>query len=243
MTGVNKQHSPRGASREVTVSKMGNSRVGIGLVNRNRRVHIAQVAATSPLEGLVFPGDIINLAGNGHGGKILDALTSTRAPDAVALSAAFHAASVLTLSVETPEPLANARSVFILMSQHDVELGITLEKDPHTGRARIARLAPGSAAATRVDRDVLAPGDLVVAVAEGGVLYEVANVKEATARLDKRAEGGAIELRVVRPLMNPLSSRSSRPSSAACRADLAPSMGVLPPPYTTAVALPPGCHL
>jgi len=231
-------------SRLVEVSKLANSRVGVGLTMRGRDVTIAQVAASSPLEGHVFPGDVINLSGNGSA-RLLDGLTSTRAPDANVLAAAFHAASQLSIQVETPTLLTSAYSVFILASNGG-DLGIEVDKDHETGRARVNYLAPGSAAATKVGRDVLAPGDLIVAVSEGGTLYDVATAKEAAAKL-KHSAAGAIELRVVRPPDEPSQTPRSahRPSSARSirHAELVPPQSALcslPPAYTTAIALAPG---
>ena len=184
----------------------------------------------SPLEGRVFPGDIINLSGN-NGAR----------PDAHALSAAFHASAHLVLTVETPTLLAHASSVFLLPSAHD-DLGIQVDKDPETGRARVVGLAPGSVAATKVGRDSLAPGDLIVAVSEAGTLYDVPTAKEAAARL-KVTGGGTTELRVVRPQAQALrSARSpaSRPTSARpMGAEYAPQPAfdifAPPPAYQAAV--------
>jgi len=158
--------------------------------------------------------------------------------DAHALSAAFHAASHLALSVQTPTLLEGARSVFILSSssQGPDDLGISVERDRETGRARVASLIPGSIAATRVGRDVLAPGDLIVAISEEGTLHDVPTYKEAAGRL-KLSESGAIELRVVRPVggeNHMLSPRaSSRPASA--RPERAPIDIWAPPPAYTSV--------
>ena len=107
------------------------------------------------------------------------------------------------LLVETPTLLENAQSVFLSC---DGDLGIKVYADPQTGRACIAQLAahrqvepsefglPGSP----IGRDKLAPGDLIVAISEGGTLHNVANSKEATARL-KADQTGTVELRIVRP--------------------------------------------
>ncbi len=242
---ADKQHESNSRARLVEVTKMANSRVGVGLVMRGRSVIVHQVAATSPLEGKVFPGDVINLAGNGlRAANMIDALTSTRAPDAHALSAAFHAASSLSITVETPALLASASSVFLLVSEAD-SLGIRVDKCPTTGRARVAHIEPMSAAATNLSRQDLAIGDLIVSVSEGGTLFDVADVKEAATRLNA-CESGAVELRVVRAAeITAARPRSSRPASARPRtAD--PAMSAfehepMPPAYTAAVA--PGGHV
>jgi len=181
--------------RQVQISKEPASRVGVGLVNlRKGVVGVAEVAATSPLKGLIFPGDIIQ-----------PGTTSTAtpnvgsSPDADGLSAFFFATSELALTVETPPLRAEAQSVFLRSSElgETPELGIQVDKEPVTGRARVSRLKPDSIATAAVGGNVLAPGDLIVAVSEGGTLYETSNASQVVARL-KAYRCGAVELRVVR---------------------------------------------
>lgn len=239
--------------RQVQISKLPESRVGVGLVNLGRGVvGVAEVAATSPLEGLIFPGDIIQLGATSASAGVSSTRCPTPAggtPDANALSAAFFAASDLCLTVETPPLLAEAQSIFLHSSElgDTLELGIQVEKDTATGRARVARLKPDSIAASAVGCDALAPGDLIVAVSEGGTLHETDNASQVAARL-KAYQGGAVELRVVR---SPGSQSSTRPSSAS-RASFSPAgyvpsppslpepaFGLAPPAYTSAVSAPP----
>jgi len=179
--------------RRVRVSKMADARVGVGLVQAGRSIQIAEVSAGSPLEGHVWPGDIIK----GVAGQPLPPRT-----DAHSLANVFCRANDLDIHVETPVALSDARTVFLIANADEpggaTELGITLERDPSRGLARVASLTPGSLAATTVDRDSLARGDLIVAVGFGGVLVQVENPKECQALLAKATEG-AIELRVVRP--------------------------------------------
>ena len=186
--------SPVELRRQVQISKEPASRVGVGLVNlRKGVVGVAEVAANSPLKGLIFPGDIIQL------GATSAAPTVGSSPDADGLSAFFFATSELSLTVETPPLRAEAQSVFLRSSElgETPELGIQVDKEPVTGRARVARLKPDSIATAAVGGNVLAPGDLIVAVSEGGTLHETSNASQVVARL-KAYRCGTVELRVVR---------------------------------------------
>jgi len=231
-----KKDKESGQRRVVSVSKLAESRVGIGLVHKGRGVvAVAEVASTSPFEGLIFPGEIISLTPVANGG-----LSSTRSPtpivtaDAVALSAAFFAASQLSLNVETPPLLVGAESVFLHSSELDssLQLGIEVGKDRPSGFARIVRLTPGSIAATAAGPDALMPGDLIVAVSAGGTLYETSTVNDCY-RVLKLYEAGPIELRIVRrePSLS-TQALSSRPSSARTESVNAAA----PPAYSSVMA-------
>ena len=98
--------------RTVTACKLPNSRIGIGLSDcRGRGVVIAEVHSSSPLEGLVWPGEVIRSV-RGMQGRV----------DATNLSNALRAAQSLEMIVETPLSIVDARSVFLL-SNGDVETG------------------------------------------------------------------------------------------------------------------------
>jgi len=174
----------------VRVSKLADSRVGVGLANGpGRTICVAEVFASSPLEGHIWPGDIIR----GVAGTNLPPRS-----DAASLANIFRIASDLDLSVETPRALSDARTVFLICQAGGAsEIGIMVDKDPSSSFARVSSLAPGSLAATELDRGSLRPGDLIVAVGFNGGLHQVSNVKDCAARL--QAATGAIELRVVRP--------------------------------------------
>jgi len=220
--------------RLVSVSKLAESRVGVGLVHAGRGiVTVAEVASTSPLEGLIFPGDIISMA-PATGSSTRCPTPSVSTPDAVALSAAFFAASELNLNVETPAALVGARSIFLHSSEMEttiVQLGIDLSKD-RSGFARVARLMPGSIAAAATGPDALMPGDLITAVSSGGTLHATKSVGDTASRL-KLYEGGPIELRIIRREASG-SSTCSRPSSA--RSSRAESDLTAPPAYSWIMA-------
>lgn len=170
--------------------------MGIGIVDLCRGiVGVSEVAATSPLEGLVFPGEHIQLDRSAASSR----WPSSAVSDAPTLSAAIFAASQLTLIVETPPSLTGSRSIYLHDDEfgRDAELGIEIEKDRASGRARITGLRPGSRAARAVGDDALSPGDLIVAVSAGGTLYETADFGQAASRL-KLHHGSFIELRIVR---------------------------------------------
>ena len=185
--------------RSVSVRKIPNSRIGIGLTDcRGRGVVIAEVHSSSPLEGLVWPGEVIRSV---HGMQLK--------MDAQNLSNALRAAQSLEIVVETPSALADARSVF-LISNGDVEtgrrgsgcggMGLVLERDQSSGFARIASITAGSIAEATISRDSLAVGDLLVSVGGCGVLHETETAQEALAKLQSLSgEIGAVELRLVRP--------------------------------------------
>lgn len=227
-----------GDERIIETTKLPNSRIGIGLKNVGKSVVISYVVASSPLEGKVFPGDIIRLSGDGRSSTRGPTLTNPGA-DAKIVAEAFYAASHLMLSVETPSSLANAESVFLLHSEGE-ELGIQLDKCPVSGRARVSSLAPNSVAATRVSRHDLSVGDLIVACSEEGILHEVASAKDGSARLSVRSSG-AMEIRVVKPGENQPPCNWSRPSSArSSRADTAEALTAeicMPPDYAAAIAV------
>jgi len=175
----------------------------------------------------VWPGDIIR----GVAGAPLAPRT-----DAHSLANVFSQASELDINVETPALLSDARTVFLIANANEpggaTELGIHLDKDPSTGKARVTGLIPGSLAATTVDRSSLKRGDLIVAVGFGGALSQVGSMKECNALFAKlQAEDGAIELRVVRPsgwpVDGPRSSWEPRAPSPPRRASPPPTYGAL----------------
>ena len=223
-------HVPQHCSRLVEVSKLASSRVGVGLTMRDSRIAIANVSAASPLEGLCFPGDFVNLPSPDDATSLRSAGPTT----ADALSAIFFASSHLIISVETPPALTSARSVFLTIGDDDL-LDIKVVQDSQTGRARISKLEPRCQpdtkdleAANTVSGDALATGDLIVAISEGGILHDVANAKDARDKL-RSVRRGMIEIRVVRPVVDnrQTSTTTSGPASAQHR-----------PPCSTAAASP-----
>ena len=199
-------------TRNVEATKLPDSRIGVGLLQRGSAVIVHEVFASSPLEGLVWPGEIVKLKSMDHdhtlaANRPLRPSSACRTLSAKALSEHCWQSSKLELIVETPAAISNAKSTW-LFCEAASELGITVERDPESGRARIQSLVPGSVAATTVDRDSLSNGDIIVAIGVEGTLSGVSNHKEAMSKLNGAV--GAIELRVVRPSGWPAIQRPER---------------------------------
>jgi hypothetical protein len=205
--------------------------VGIGLVDRGRLIVVAEVFASSPLEGLLWPGDVIHGAGESQ--------RSSPLQSARKLASSLFATARVELSVETPADLAGATSAFLIAPESAgprADLGVQIEKDGASCFGRVAAITPGSVAAEVAGSVRGAPclqeGDLLVAVGYGGALREALDWKEARDLVAAAAsEGGAIELRVVRPGgMNETTIwTQSSPNRAYDRMERPTS--VSPPPY------------
>ena len=210
--------------RTITITKTAGTRVGLSLASNKSGVLVSSVAYSSPLYGLVHPGDIIC-----H-------------PNAAEIAKHCTTASTLTLNVETPYEADASVSTNLLLVKVANLKNLDLVKDRATGLACLrcapkgyqADLEVGLAWAATQD---LQAGDLIVAVGVaptsaatvGSAAFHYTSCKsEVLQRLSEAEQAGtAVELRVARVCVarrTVPTPPSSRPATASANVGRRPSL-------------------
>jgi hypothetical protein len=167
--------------------------MGIGLLENDGVLVCKYIESSSFLCGHLNPGDLITAA-NG-----------VEAKSAPRIAAECKQVDRVTLHVHSPLP--HADHVCFVKPNDRSALGFTVSKDPKTGFAMVAQIAPSAHVRATEPWDLelgergglpLALNDLILAVGHGGTSYAVDSPKEANARLKAAAAGALIELRVLR---------------------------------------------
>jgi len=180
-------------TRILELEKEVGARMGIGLLENDGVLVCKYIESSSFLCGHLNPGDLITAA-NG-----------VEAKSAPRIAAECKQVDRVTLHVHSPLP--HADHVCFVKPNDRSALGFTVSKDPKTGFAMVAQIAPSAHVRATEPWDLelgergglpLALNDLILAVGHGGTSYAVDSPKEANARLKAAAAGALIELRVLR---------------------------------------------